>query len=317
MTAPAASNIEIEYAVPADWTEVTGPHDNTRLFQALMNGKPVVIFIDHADMDAREVYSVPRCSIQSLCEDDVSRSVIWEGESLIELFKQLDDRLCECGNCDWTGYESEIDEEIVDFWSRVSPGETMPMGDCPECGALCHLVCEPAPVAPAADNAAELNDLREFIRTAARLVKDQEVMADGTEFDMANDDAVETLHRLIEDARALWAKYGEPDLPVRPQLAVPYTIDVVVDDRGHPKRGHAAQLGINAVVAMIAAMGDRFINAINAQVETEIGSVTGLDADPAWAEVYRELAVEAKRAATEGWADPQGADVSLHIEIGG
>lgn len=44
----------------------------------------------------------------------------------------------ECGNCDWTGRERDCDE-IQDIGERVSAGETMPAGECPECGALCHL----------------------------------------------------------------------------------------------------------------------------------------------------------------------------------
>ena len=43
-----------------------------------------------------------------------------------------------CQNCEWRGQESECDE-IADFWSRVEPGEIMPAGECPACGALCHL----------------------------------------------------------------------------------------------------------------------------------------------------------------------------------
>lgn len=42
-----------------------------------------------------------------------------------------------CSNCDWTG-AAEDTVEIQDFWIRVSAGETMPYGECPECGCLCH-----------------------------------------------------------------------------------------------------------------------------------------------------------------------------------
>lgn len=43
--------------------------------------------------------------------------------------------LCRCQNCDWTGPESAA-EPVHDIWSRVAPGEPMPAGDCPVCGAL-------------------------------------------------------------------------------------------------------------------------------------------------------------------------------------
>lgn len=44
-----------------------------------------------------------------------------------------------CGNCDWTGRENECNE-IDHFHERVGPGETVPAGECPKCGALAHLV---------------------------------------------------------------------------------------------------------------------------------------------------------------------------------
>ena len=42
-----------------------------------------------------------------------------------------------CGNCDWTG-EQEQCKEVKDISMRVSAGEIMPAGECPECGALCN-----------------------------------------------------------------------------------------------------------------------------------------------------------------------------------
>lgn len=42
-----------------------------------------------------------------------------------------------CQNCNWTGTDDDC-EEVSDFWGRVSPGEVMPYGECPACGALCH-----------------------------------------------------------------------------------------------------------------------------------------------------------------------------------
>jgi hypothetical protein len=42
-----------------------------------------------------------------------------------------------CPNCDWHGTDDELDE-YHDFWSRIAPGDTMPHGDCPECGAFCY-----------------------------------------------------------------------------------------------------------------------------------------------------------------------------------
>ena len=44
-----------------------------------------------------------------------------------------------CQNCGWKGDTADT-VEIVDLFTRVTPGELMPSGQCPKCGALCHLV---------------------------------------------------------------------------------------------------------------------------------------------------------------------------------
>jgi hypothetical protein len=48
-----------------------------------------------------------------------------------------DIRMCDCQNCDWTGTVSQLGrqiEQIPNFFERVSEGE------CPNCGALAHLI---------------------------------------------------------------------------------------------------------------------------------------------------------------------------------
>lgn len=42
-----------------------------------------------------------------------------------------------CQNCAWRGQTSDL-KEIKDFHERVMPGEPVPSGECPECGALCQ-----------------------------------------------------------------------------------------------------------------------------------------------------------------------------------
>jgi len=44
-----------------------------------------------------------------------------------------------CGNCVWIGKESQCNP-IKDISERVMPGEIMPAGECPECGAVAHIV---------------------------------------------------------------------------------------------------------------------------------------------------------------------------------
>lgn len=46
-----------------------------------------------------------------------------------------------CADCDWTGAEEECNP-LQNISERVGPGEIMPAGECPECGAVAHLIDE-------------------------------------------------------------------------------------------------------------------------------------------------------------------------------
>ena len=48
----------------------------------------------------------------------------------------------QCQNCDWVGSDGETND-IEDFSLRVSPGEIVPVGECPDCGAVCHYIDPP------------------------------------------------------------------------------------------------------------------------------------------------------------------------------
>ena len=54
----------------------------------------------------------------------------------------------ECQNCKFMGREEELVNPIPDIEQRVGPGEPMPSGECPACGAVCHPTNKkfPAPV---------------------------------------------------------------------------------------------------------------------------------------------------------------------------
>lgn len=45
---------------------------------------------------------------------------------------------CYCQDCLWEGEEADCNS-IDDIFERVAPGEPMPCGQCPLCGALCQL----------------------------------------------------------------------------------------------------------------------------------------------------------------------------------
>lgn len=48
------------------------------------------------------------------------------------------DKAVACQDCEWTGKAQEL-EEITDIQERIFPGEIVPAGQCPECGACAHL----------------------------------------------------------------------------------------------------------------------------------------------------------------------------------
>jgi hypothetical protein len=59
--------------------------------------------------------------------------------SCIDLHSILEPQtLVSCQNCSWTGLASHL-HAIRDLASRIAPGETVPAGQCPDCGALAHL----------------------------------------------------------------------------------------------------------------------------------------------------------------------------------
>lgn len=62
------------------------------------------------------------------------------GELLDKFFTgELDapEKLFVCQNCESRWAEEELNE-VKDLAERVAPGELVPAGECPECGAVCH-----------------------------------------------------------------------------------------------------------------------------------------------------------------------------------
>src|SRR5215475_4876883 len=41
-----------------------------------------------------------------------------------------------CNNCEWEGIPETGLSEVPDLLERIEPGEIVPSGECPECGAL-------------------------------------------------------------------------------------------------------------------------------------------------------------------------------------
>ena len=64
-----------------------------------------------------------------------------------------------CSDCAWTGTGAEL-EMVKDIGHRVAAGETMPAGECPECGSLAHLEDD--------DTKTEADELLRNLRLAVR-----------------------------------------------------------------------------------------------------------------------------------------------------
>ena len=54
------------------------------------------------------------------------------------LINDHDGRVVKCQDCKWTGTACQT-VPIRDLEERIAPGETVPAGECPECGALAAL----------------------------------------------------------------------------------------------------------------------------------------------------------------------------------
>lgn len=76
--------------------------------------------------------SLPEVVIQTF--DDAVNEII---EALKNEVSDGDD-LSTCQNCDTT-WPTSILFEVENLSMRVSPGEVMPSGECPACGAVCHI----------------------------------------------------------------------------------------------------------------------------------------------------------------------------------
>jgi len=72
----------------------------------------------------------------------------------------------ECAACGWKGDAIDVECAIADFGDRVAPGEICPAGECPECGALAHLIEKPD---PAPELLAALKALRTELRAHVKL----------------------------------------------------------------------------------------------------------------------------------------------------
>lgn len=85
-------------------------------------------------------------------------------------YVHIGSRRCTCGNCDWSGTEKDIevpatfeldrDQYANDLHDRLSAGAEVPVGDCPECGALAYL---DTPYTRARDQAERMYELLKLV----------------------------------------------------------------------------------------------------------------------------------------------------------
>lgn len=60
------------------------------------------------------------------------------GDRFTVFVSDSDERAVRCQNCRWKGKANET-APINHLEMRIAPGEIVPVGECPTCGALAHL----------------------------------------------------------------------------------------------------------------------------------------------------------------------------------
>ena len=70
--------------------------------------------------------------------DAISAAITLHGSQATQSPPRLPQYVTVCANCSRTFTEEEDLAEISDLWGRVLPGDTMPSGECRQCGALCY-----------------------------------------------------------------------------------------------------------------------------------------------------------------------------------
>lgn len=113
-----------------------------------------------------------------------------------------------CENCQWKGARP-LPMPEKDIHERVSPGEPMPSGECPECNAVCHPVPSKAPKRedPAKTLAKAVTRLNGALRSHAQSTKNAKTHREDRP-KMSDEDHEAEYHELydaigIESGRAL------------------------------------------------------------------------------------------------------------------
>ena len=70
--------------------------------------------------------------------DAISAAITLHGGETAQSPQRLPQCVSVCANCGRTFTDEEELAEISELWGRVLPGDTMPGGECPDCGALCY-----------------------------------------------------------------------------------------------------------------------------------------------------------------------------------
>lgn len=66
-----------------------------------------------------------------------------EGPTAGELDAEMFCSRSRCQNCGKEWNDTDLDDP-AHIWERVAPGEPFPSGECPDCGALCQPIADPA-----------------------------------------------------------------------------------------------------------------------------------------------------------------------------
>jgi len=165
-------------------------------------------------------------------------------------------RPCECSNCDWKGTENQFTvvttaenegDLAPDLWERLSAGDPLPVGECPECDCLAYVITERNIAEEAAEDL--LNALSETLESVKYLAPERH-----------DDEAHQAVFAaMVERAEAALSKARQKPGETRPLKTFEFTLrgfDGRTDSTHHLIKWIAASSRAQAITLARAAFYD-------------------------------------------------------------
>lgn len=117
---------------------------------------------------------------------------------------------CYCGNCGWKGTEKGLASSLFEIDSlseRITPGDEVPVGECPKCGALAYISKASGLPEPTRVNTIALTDMQLGGFFSAR---EYDLICTCNDWSFGdNDKTLICLARIVEMLEAAGVKYAK------------------------------------------------------------------------------------------------------------